>query len=86
VGLGLFEHTWMRPHPALRQKRDGLPGGRQYVRRTPAMAIGLSDHAWSWTARGRPSRRRERRLALDGGKEAPHPRQPGEFLTLSIYQ
>jgi len=48
-GLALFEHNWMRPHPALRQERTGLPGGRRYVRRSPAMAIGLSDHVWSWT-------------------------------------
>jgi hypothetical protein len=49
VELGLFEHNWMRPHTALRQERTGLPGGRRYVRRSPAMAIGLSDHVWSWT-------------------------------------
>ena len=49
VGLGLFEHNWMRPHTAPRQERIGLPGGRRYVQRSPAMAIGLSDHVWSWT-------------------------------------
>ena len=49
VGLGLFEHNWMRPHPALRQKRTDLTDGRRYARRSPAMAIGLSDHVWSWT-------------------------------------
>lgn len=49
VGLGLFEHNWMRPHQALRQERTSLPGGRRYIRRSPAMAIGLSDHVWSWT-------------------------------------
>lgn len=49
VGLALFEHNWMRPHPALRQKVTNLTDGRRYVRRSPAMAIGLSDHVWSWT-------------------------------------
>lgn len=48
VGLALFEHNWMRPHSALRQKRTDLTGGRRYVRRSPAMAIGLSNHVWSW--------------------------------------
>lgn len=49
VGLCLFEHNWMRPHCALRQQEDGLPQGRRYMRRSPAMAIGLSGHVWSWT-------------------------------------
>lgn len=49
VGFGLFEHNWMRPHPALRQKRTDLTDGRRYAQRSPAMAIGLSDHVWSWT-------------------------------------
>jgi hypothetical protein len=39
----------MRPHPALRQKRPELEDGRRYVRRSPTMAMGLSDHVWSWT-------------------------------------
>jgi hypothetical protein len=26
-----------------------LENRRRYVRRSPAMAIGLSDHVWSWT-------------------------------------
>ena len=32
--LALFEHNWLRPHPALRC--------------TPAMALGLADHRWRW--------------------------------------
>ena len=48
VGLSLFEHNWLRPHPALREKARDLPNGRRYHRRTPAMAIGLTDHIWSW--------------------------------------
>jgi hypothetical protein len=49
VGLRIFENNWMRPHNALRQEQPGLPGGRRYLRRSPAMAIGLSDHVWTWT-------------------------------------
>ena len=45
-GLALFEHNWLRPHPALSQPST-MPG-RYYERRTPAMAIGLTDHRWSW--------------------------------------
>jgi len=49
VTLCLFEHNWMRPHQALRQEQAGLSGGRRYLQRSPAMAIGLTDHVWSWT-------------------------------------
>jgi hypothetical protein len=45
-GLALFEHNWLRAHPALSQPSTVV--GRYYQRRTPAMAIGLSDHRWSW--------------------------------------
>ena len=48
-GMAVFEHNWLRPHPALREKAADLPKGHRYRQRTPAMAIGLSDHAWSWT-------------------------------------
>jgi hypothetical protein len=48
VSLSLFEGNWMRPHSALRVEQTGLPGGRRYERRSPAMAIGLADHVWSW--------------------------------------
>jgi hypothetical protein len=48
VTLSLFEHNWLRPHSALRQQQAGLPNGRRYIRRSPAMAIGLTDHVWSW--------------------------------------
>lgn len=44
----LFEHNWIRPHRALRERAEELPNGRRYRRRTPAMAIGLADHVWSW--------------------------------------
>ncbi len=46
-GIALFEHNWLRPHSALSQPSTVLPG-QYYERRTPAMAIGLTDHRWSW--------------------------------------
>jgi hypothetical protein len=48
VSLSLFEGNWMRPHSALRVEKAGLPDGRRYEQRSPAMAIGLADHVWSW--------------------------------------
>jgi IS1 family transposase len=48
VGLVLFEHNWLRPHPALRQALAVPEGGRRYARRTPAMLQGLTDHPWTW--------------------------------------
>ena len=48
VGLSLFEHNWLRAHVALREKAEGLPQGRIYRPRSPAMAIGLTDHVWGW--------------------------------------
>jgi hypothetical protein len=50
VTLALLEHNWLRPHPALRQRlpTPATPHGRRYARRSPAMAIGLTDHLWTW--------------------------------------
>lgn len=48
VGLGMFEHNWIREHPALRQVGTDLPQGKRYRRQTPAMAIGLSECPWTW--------------------------------------
>jgi len=48
LGLLLFEHDWLRPHPALRIPLPEPVGGRRYAPRTPAQAIGLADHRWSW--------------------------------------
>ncbi len=48
IVLCLFEHNWMRPHPALREEAEGLPDGRRYQQRSPAMAMGLTDHIWTW--------------------------------------
>ncbi len=46
VYLQLFEHNWIRPHRALRLS---MPTQRQrYQPRTPAMALGLCEHPWSW--------------------------------------
>ena len=46
-GLALFEHNWLRAHPALSQPST-VAERYYYERRTPAMAIGLTDHRWSW--------------------------------------
>jgi hypothetical protein len=48
LGLALFEHNWLRPHPALRTPLPDPVGARRYARRTPAQAIGLADRAWRW--------------------------------------
>jgi hypothetical protein len=47
--LTLFERNWVRPHIALRLRLPEPVNGRRYDQRTPAMAIGLTDHAWTWT-------------------------------------
>lgn len=49
VGLSLFEHNWLRPHVALRVEAVDLPKGWMYQKRSPAMAIGLTDHVWGWS-------------------------------------
>ena len=46
VHLQLFEHNWIRPHRALRLPL--LAESRRYQPRTPAMALGLTQHPWSW--------------------------------------
>ena len=46
VGLALFEHNWLRGHVALREPI--VAPDRRYRPRTPAMAIGLTDHRWTW--------------------------------------
>ncbi|MBI4499447.1 MAG: hypothetical protein HY689_16285 [Chloroflexi bacterium] len=45
--LTLVEHHWLGPHVALRAPLEVPDGGRRYARRTPAMVLGLADHAWS---------------------------------------
>lgn len=49
VGLSLFEGNWMQAHPALRVAHPAPGHAQRYVRRSPAMALGLSNHLWSWT-------------------------------------
>ena len=51
VGLTLFAHNWVEPHHALRQPLPHPdPGtGRRYRPQTPALAMGLTDHVWSFT-------------------------------------
>jgi hypothetical protein len=46
VGLQLFDHNFHRAHRILR-----LPGGVgvcRYRQRSPAMALGLTNHLWSF--------------------------------------
>ncbi len=46
VGLQLFDHNFHRAHRALRLPRaDGV---YRYDQRSPAMALGLTDHRWSF--------------------------------------
>jgi hypothetical protein len=48
VGLALFEHNWLRFHPALRQPLGAPIHGRRYHRRTPAMMLGMTDYRWTF--------------------------------------
>jgi hypothetical protein len=50
LDLAIFEHNWLRPHPALRRPIIGPTRSqdRRFERRTPAMALGLADHPWTW--------------------------------------
>lgn len=47
VRLAIFEQNWLRSHPALRVPLPAPVEGRRYLRRTPAMRLGLTDHRWS---------------------------------------
>jgi IS1 family transposase len=44
--LALFEHNWLQAHQAL--KIPICHPTRRYHRRSPAMAVGLTKHIWSW--------------------------------------
>jgi hypothetical protein len=46
--LTLFAHNWLRPHSALRRRLPQPVDGRRCDQRTPAMAIGLTDHPLTW--------------------------------------
>jgi len=48
VGLQLFDHNFHRPHRALRLAAE--QGVHRYQQRSPAMALGLTDHLWSFQA------------------------------------
>ncbi len=46
VSLQLFDHNFHRAHRALRL--PGADDARRYQQRSPAMALGLTDHRWSF--------------------------------------
>jgi hypothetical protein len=46
VGLQLFDHNFPRAHSALRVPLED--GVHHYHHRSPAMALGLTDHRWSF--------------------------------------
>lgn len=46
VGLQLFDHNFHRPHRALRLPL--VDGRRRYHQHSPAMALGVTDHCWSF--------------------------------------
>jgi IS1 family transposase len=46
LDLHVFEQNWLHPHLALRQPVSAA--ARFYDQRTPAMALQLTDHVWSW--------------------------------------
>jgi hypothetical protein len=48
VILQLFEHNWLRAHPALRERLDPPSAERRYRQRSPALAAELTDHIWTW--------------------------------------
>jgi hypothetical protein len=46
VGLQLFDHTFHRAHQALRLPCE--EGVHRYRQQSPALALGLTDHLWSF--------------------------------------
>jgi hypothetical protein len=48
--LTLFESNWLRPHIALRLPLPAPGQERRDEPRSPAMALGLTHHVWSWEA------------------------------------
>jgi hypothetical protein len=46
VGLQIFDHNFQRAHRALRLPLED--GVHRYQQRSPAMALGLADHLWSF--------------------------------------
>ncbi len=50
VGLCLWERNWLRAHWALRELCEGVGVRVRDGHRGSAMAVGLTDHLWSWEA------------------------------------
>ena len=48
VGLQLFDHNFHRTHHALRLPLRVADGVHRYHHRSPAMALGVTDHLWSF--------------------------------------
>ena len=50
LGLAIFEHNWLRLHPALRSPIVGPARSQDRCcePRTPAMALGLAERPWTW--------------------------------------
>jgi hypothetical protein len=48
VGLQIFDHNFHRSHRALRLPLVVPDGVHRYQHRSPAMALGLTDHLWSF--------------------------------------
>ena len=48
VGLQIFEHNCCRAHRALRLPLAVPDGVHRYHQRSPAMALGVADHLWSF--------------------------------------
>jgi len=44
---GLTVYNWCRPHRSLRSPLAQPQGKKKFEPRTPAMALGLTDHIWS---------------------------------------
>jgi hypothetical protein len=48
IGLQIFDHNFHRSHLALRLPLYELAGVPRYIHRSPAMALELTDHLWSF--------------------------------------
>ncbi|WP_244422495.1 hypothetical protein [Ktedonobacter racemifer] len=48
VGLQIFDHNFHRAHYALRLPLQIVDGVHRYHHRSPAMALGVTDHLWSF--------------------------------------
>ena len=46
LGVQIFAYNWLRSHQALRLLLTSSPP--RYTQRSPAMALALTDHIWSW--------------------------------------